>query len=337
MTLMTAVLVTSALFAAQGEEPKKTQAAPFVAAVCVPSYAPDNFDEPQLKLIGAYMRGSWLPSEFFSITIIPKVDEPDASPFRPEQSTFLNRLVSETFYLCADPQVTYSAQKKAVAWMIDSQYLGLSGQLKGTIVEDDEEMGTFDEGGKDRFVAMTNTREACGSMKPTQLSAAEEALLSDRAHDAVIASVKECMREYGDKKVDPRFDPRRYYAPKITRVLLCELPSGWTGLWVRAIMKYPLDGSRESELSENSEWSGYYSCLLQTKPKANNPILWEYADSLCSGYDGKDFDLYGIFDGDKDDVPELAICKHGHEYCQYMLAQAENGELVEISSITGAL
>ena len=337
MTLMTAAFIASTLFVAQGEGSEKEERASFVVAVCTPSYLPDSPSKFQLKPLGAFVHGSWLSSEFFPVTIFPKRDKPHVSPFRPEQNTFLESLLNKKFYLCADPAVTFVTEEKMVSWMIDSQYLGLSGQLKGTIAEDDEEVGTFDEDGGDGFVAMTNIREACGTMKPAMLSEAEEALLSKRAQDAIIASVKESMRECGDKKIDARFDPSRYYAPKVTRVLLCQLPSGWTGLWVRVIMNYPPEASPKSELTNNSDWFGYYSCLLQTKPKANNPILWEYADSLCSGYGGKDFDLYGIFDGDKDDVPELAICKHGHEYCQYMLAQAENGELVEISSITGAL
>lgn len=337
MTLMTAVLVTSVLFAAEGEEPKKTQTAPFVVAVCVPAYAPNSVDGIQLKLIGAYMRGSWLPNEFFPISIFPKEDESTVSPFRPEQNAFLEALLNKTFFLCADPSVTYLPKEKTVAWMIDRRYLGLNGQLTGTLVEDNEERGTFDRDGDDGFLAMTNIREACGSMTPSQLTSEEEALVCKRVRDSVIDSVKEYMSTNDARKIDPQFDPRRYHAPKITRVLRCQLPSGWSGFWVRSVMAYPVGASPESEIPKNSRWSGYHYCLLQTNPRTNNSVLWEYADNLCSTYVNREFDLQGIFDGDKDGVPEFAICRHGHELCHYLLAHAANGELVEISSIIGVL
>lgn len=280
-----------------------------------------------LMPVAAYQGGKWLPSEFFAMAI-PGGPNVLAETFRPEQDIFLDALITETFSLCKNPKVTFTPEKKKIPWIVEQQYIGLAGTLNGKIEEEEE---YFD-------LAMTNVPAVSVPLKNTELSEEDKAFYSKRLKELITTAVLNWESERTQDDQRPSFNPEHYKSPEYATVLTFKLQGGWQGLWLHVTLAYPLEASPPAfGFSERSVWSGYYHALIEVQPASKKRILWEYAGYLGNETGNRYYELKGVFDADKDNKPEFLFDIGGWEYGCYLLAHAEKGELVKISSVSGAL
>lgn len=76
---------------------------------------------------------------------------------------------------------------------------------------------------------------------------------------------------------------------------------------------------------------------MEREKHSEDKILWEYASFIGKEAESRYYELKGVFDADRDQKPEFLFDVGGLEYGEYMLVHPENGELVKVSSLFGAL
>lgn len=280
-----------------------------------------------LMPLAAYTEGKWLPSAFFAMKT-PENQNTLAETFRPEQETFLDALMTQTFYLCSNPSTTFTPEQKKIPWKVEQQYIGLAGTLNGKLEVEEKFID----------LPMTNVPEVMVPLEKASLSVKEKDFFAERAKTLISAVVVERESQIPKDKERPAFKPERYKRPKYEDLRKFKIPNGREGLWVHMTMDYPFkEGPEEFGFFERSYWCGYYHALVKRGAKPEDQVLWEYASFIGKEAGSRHYELKAVFDADRDQKPEFLFDVGGLEYGEYMLVHAENGELVKISSAFGAL
>ncbi len=330
MQLTVTVLIAAALLAGPETDTPPAAAPTTIGMYTNYLYGWARDDAPVdyvLMPVAAYTEGKWLPSAFFAMKT-PENQNTLAETFRPEQDTFLDALMTQTFYLCKNPKVTFTPEKKKIPWKVEQQYIGLAGTLNGKIEEEEE---YFD-------LAMTNVPEVSAALENAELSAEDKVFYSKRLKELITTAVIAWESKHPQEDQRPSFNPERYQLPEYATVLKFKLPGGWEGLWLHVTLAYPLEASPPTfGFYERSVWSGYYNALIEVQPASKSRVLWEYASFLGWESGNRYYELKGVFDADKNNKPEFLLDIGGWEYGSYLLAYAEKGELIKISSVSGAL
>lgn len=334
MKLLTTLLMMPTILAATGQE-VKTPAAPTAISVCREDYHTDqNPGAPTryvLMPLAAYQSDKWFSEDFFSMMISDDASErvDYAETFRPEQDSFLDTLLNQTFYSVSNLQVQFQAEKKTTAYLVNCPQLGLQGVLSGKPMKNTDE---------DKYVAMTNMPEILGSLQSGNLTGEDEQLLAERMLKHMRTLIKLIAEKFHRADGSPPFNPELYQPPIFEKVIRCSLPSGWEVLWVQAFLPYPRELSPvHTECPDESAWSGHYYAIVDPKTKSKERILWDYPSRPCNTYNDFEYNLLGICDADDNNKPEFIISEGGYEYQAFKLVRAEKGKLVVISSVSGAL
>lgn len=328
---LTATIILAAAFLAAPEEATKSSTVPTTIGMYTRySHGWARDDDPVdhvLMLVAACQEGKWLPSAFFAMAT-PEDRAKLAETFRPEQESFLDTLMTQTFHLCSNPATTFTPEKKKIPWIVEQQYIGLAGTLNGKIEEKEACSALI----------MTNVQGASASLESGALSKKDTAFFSKRLKKLISTAVRQYESERPKDSQRPVFDPKYYHSPEYKTVMDVKLPGGWEGRWLHATLDYPVEKSVKAlGFTERAFWSGYYDVLVEAGPASEKRILWEYATFLGREVENRYYRLKGVFDLDKNNIPEFLLEVGGWEYHAYLFTHAKNGELAEISSVFGAL
>lgn len=323
MELLTTVLLSVIMLAASAQDSQSPLAPPTIGVFTSVYQESDISNPPGVFIpIASYLPDGWTKAELYEMGYSCGNKHKELS-YTPEQDAYLDMLLKETFYSCTDTSANFRPKSKAQGDLICSAYLGLEGVFTSTLPESKNT-----EGFRSRVVSLVNDRTICGDMVPTTLKQSIRKHVEEHVLNLLVGKVNELEKSNNTS----------YEAPVFEEITECSLSTGWKALWVYLTVAYPKKARPSVDSFDGTTWKGYYYGLLNTQSENEPWILWEYADIDQDASHGKfKYHFWGVFDADKDGAPEFALKRTAHEYIDYQLSRIENGKIVPITVVSGAL